>query len=109
MKDRQIKSCTLYYCYEDILDGCTLDEAIIKIKELQYIHPAYTHLKFKMEGSYDSRDLTIIGNRYETDKEYDYRIKRHKQKEERIKRDKEKKRQDELDLLSKLEAKYRKV
>lgn len=63
----------------DLFDGYSFEEVIKKIKSLEYVivrtYPKYSNFKFCLEHSFNYSIINIMGERPETDIEYERRVK----------------------------------
>lgn len=87
----------------ELFEG-NIDQVIERLKNLKSKYSdEYTKLTIKSEGSYDCVDWSLIGERIETDKEYDNRLNKETNKKE-INTKKKQERIDKLkEQLKKLE------
>lgn len=87
----------------------TLDEVINSLGALKALHSQFDNLSIEVVQSYEDVFFTLVGDRLETDEEFESRIQEEKQREQRkLKRlaKTQKKAEDERKLYERLKKKF---
>ena len=82
-------------------DDISVEEFEVKLKMFKNNYPTLINWRFEIEYGWDSRDILLVGDRLETDEEYEKRMKNDAYFEETV-------RITELKELQRLKEKYEK-
>ena len=107
MADKKLVEKTIYSDIIDCLEG-NLEDAIGFIKSIPETHKDFQDFRFEVDYCYESTNLSLKGNRIETDKEFKDRLKTEKREREKEKERKEKELERERKQYERLKKKFEK-